>query len=242
MKPAFTPLVGMLECFGLPGVGKSTAVGQLNVPGAVKTIHHMRDDWRHRSGVSKTCWILRCIVFDMRVFLLVLYSVVKLRIYVSFDGTRRIFRTPFQMRRYLDAMLHDPVVLDQGILQDIWASLHSAANLSPDRVALTRLISGVYQDVPALVLFLSCNPEHVAPRIERRAGGSSRFDILKGTDLKAELSMAVELSEAIAASVEAAGVRIVHIDAMASVECVARQCRDAVFGSQGIVDAGGIEC
>lgn len=178
----------LVEFVGLPGAGKTTiaqrviqeltdsghrcfGLSRLDTPeGLQKEAGGFYDKLRSAGYCALSCIVHRKIAKDA-----LLYGV-----HVepfNIISLRRVFRFMVRLKSVtkLANGSYDMVILDQGIMQDIW-SIAASGHPPSDDTYLERLINSILDRLSLLVVVIDIDVEKAIQRIARRQTMRSRFD------------------------------------------------------------------
>jgi thymidylate kinase len=184
-----SPLI--FEFAGLPGAGKSTIARAL-VDDLKKTefkyYFHFSSQARHQSEIPKY-------QKKLMTFYNLLYAIVRYP-RVAFNASIYVLKTkPFNLKRFqrvsklllklnrtkkLISEEHDIIVLDQGIIQNIW-SLAAIGNL-PKEKYISRILKSTVDVLKIIFIYVEVDVETAIKRINLRMSSDSRFDKFASSD------------------------------------------------------------
>jgi hypothetical protein len=203
----------LIECYGLPGTGKTTLCVHLGQKLGQLTSDEVRASWRGERRLGERLRFASHALLEPRVWLAVGVATLRLGIWKSPDGVRRMATLPLLRARTGIFLERHALALDQLLMQELWSALVSAGNYTPDSGALASLLGALYERLPVRLLCLDLDSGRAAERIASRTGGLSRFDGLPAETIAEKLRPAEALIKTISEAAERTGLTVHRLDA-----------------------------
>lgn len=204
----------IVELFGIPGAGKSTLVKRAAERASFRTRHDVTASWKGRPLIERTRALLAGHA-DLRLVLRVARLAAAARISDS-DSLRRSLRIIAKSERLRRE--RGLVVLDQGLLQELWSMLYASGCYDPDPARLSAAIKSLYGGIEARIVFIEVDSATASARVAQRAHGHSRLDGLPDHQIGEQLELAAELPRRIVKAARTAGLDVRRIDGGAPIE------------------------
>lgn len=214
----------IVELFGIPGAGKSTLVSAAAETTPVTTRHQVSHAWDRRPPLARAIAVCRSTVSLHRLAL-----VFRLALHARITrpaSLARLVRLPAKSDRL--RVQTGTILLDQGLLQDVWSVLYGAGCIRPDVNLLSRFIGSLYRGMKVRICFIELDPETASARISGRSHGHSRLDGLDDQRIREDLERTAELPRRIIEAAQAAGVRVQRLDGSAPVPALVSAVRSAL--------------
>ena len=214
------PKTRIVELFGLPGAGKTTLAKAAGCADAI-TRHQLVDAWRLRPRVQQASYVGRAF----------------LRIGCVAAAARLAAAIPLTNRESLGRLIKlvgrtewlksqdGLMLLDQGLLQELWSILYDSGCEEPDPAVLAPLIRCLYDEVPTTIVFIDTDRAVASERIRGRSHGHSRLDGLSEAQLRGSLDRSARLARRILRASEAAGLEVHALDGSAPIDTLASELR-----------------
>lgn len=202
----------LIEFVGLPGAGKST-IAQALPP-----------HWRGRGTTAVPPATLHARLRICRVALPLFIS--NRPLYAN--DFNRLSKLGSEFRFY-EAETVAPLVLDQGMIQKLWSTLHGRRQFSER--AVEYFVAAFADQAADVIVWIATPPEEAARRIVARVHGNSRFDGLRLPEITAELNRSQDIyrllmrmirKHSTSHVIELTGSEGVEENAASVVACVAR--------------------
>ena len=203
----------LIECFGLPGSGKTTLCTSLRHELGYLTTDDVRIHWWQKTTLLQKLKLLAGVFLEAGLWRSVTRAAWRLGVWKSPDGARRLATLPFlraRTRMFLDA---STLALDQLLIQEVWSALVSARNLEPDSDLLADLLTALYRDIDVLLVCLHIDAPEAAERVAGRTVGYSRFDGLGAQAVAQRLAPTAGLVDRISDAAELSELRVRRLDA-----------------------------
>ena len=202
-----SPLV--IELFGHPGAGKSTLVQAANKHSERHTNAALGSAWKRQSRLGKGRLVGRALL-DAPCLRNALEFAIHGRIFRG-DSLPRLAR--LLVKGQWIRSQQEPLLLEEGHLQDLWSVLYSAGRRNPDPRRVAPLLRCLYRRVDARIVFLELDPESAFQRIRSRKHGKSRLDRLADDELREKLTERAQLPHCLIDAARLAGLPVVSLDA-----------------------------
>ena len=197
----------LVELFGQPGAGKTTLVRA--AASHAKTKADLTAAWRRLPALAKAHLFGRTALDGA-----CLIAATRLAIGARLNRGDSLFRLArLVIKRHWVRAQKDPLLLEEGHLQDLWSIFYSAGRTGPDPRLLAPLIRCLYRGVEAQIVFLDADARSAFDRIRGRSHGKSRLDRLSDTDLQARLAATAQLPYRIIDAARLANVEVETLDA-----------------------------
>lgn len=212
-----TPARILIECFGLPGCGKTTMAETLAPELGYWTTRDVREHWHGRVSVAGKVGFVCAVLTQWRVWRVLLWSAFTLKAWRSPDALYRLATLPFLAARLRRTLRTHPVMADQLLAQECWSALLSAGNRAPDVRGLADLMRALYAGVPTRLVVFDIGPSEAAARVAgRTAHACSRFDEMDLRTITAHLEGTRLMTDRVVGAARAAGLDVAKIDASGS--------------------------
>ena len=209
----------LVELFGIPGSGKSTLVKAASEHAAFRTRHDVSAAWDRGSIIGRAAQLVGRYADPQEMALAVrLAAAARIR---DRCGLARLLRIAGKAQRLKSQP--ELVILDQGLLQELWSILYGANCYAPDVGLISKLIGKLYKGIDARIFFIDVDPEPASARIAGRADGHSRLDGLGSDRIRQDLARAVELPTRIIEAARRAGVEVRRIDGSLPIETLVKE-------------------
>jgi hypothetical protein len=197
----------LVELFGLPGAGKTTLAGLASRNAGAVTRNELSAWWNSRSLLRRSARLSgSCFRLDR------LEAAVRLAIGCRLTAGESLWRLLRIVARAEMIRSHDgPVLLDQGLLQELWSILAAAGRTDIRASELEPFVRSLYSGIDVRILFVDVEIGELVRRISQRAHGHSRFDGLGERDLRDNLVRADGLCRSI---IEAAALARLPVETM----------------------------
>ena len=214
----------LIEFFSIPGGGKTTLASSLARRQGIKTRTELSVAWNKQRPASKLRHILASYL-DMRCDALAISFAIRAGLW----NAESIFRLGrlLAKRKWVSSQA-DPLILDQGFLQDLWSILYSAGQSRPDPRTLSNLIACLYEGMRPLIVFVEIDSHLAARRIADREHGDSRLDGLPQEEISKRLVMGTAIVKAVMLAVGTAGLRVERIDGSQPPDALIERLRNRV--------------
>ena len=185
----------------------------------VVTRHPLSDRWSRHSAVDRGLRIARaflsgqCLAATARL-------IAELRL-TRRESLLRLARL-IAKHRWL-ASQSDIVLLDQGMLQELYSALYAAKMKDVEAVALKPLIEALYRPLDATIYVLQVDPSVAAARIGQRTYGRSKLDRMAADHRGSALARTLLLQRRIIEAAELAGLTVERLDGGADISQLAEQ-------------------
>lgn len=213
------PLV--LECFGLPGAGKTTVlnrvISRLKERGwTVSDTTDLTDKVSSYSTVKKVYVSVRNVApAEIASVGRVLCSSRK----VGREALKRATRLPIHeayLRLFVNRFGGEAVCLDQWTVQAIWSTTVGVSKFVPQ--GLSDFLKHAIAKQPRLFLYFQIDVEEAAQRIVNRSDGKSRFDGLDPLDVVRRLRNEESRMKYLYTAVQDSGAEVFRLNGSDSVE------------------------
>lgn len=207
----------VIELFGIPGSGKSTLAAAAAKKVEFATRGDISCQWARRSALEKFAALA---VWHARPFrsVLVLQFAIAMRL-TSMQGWKRLSKILAKSRRLRSA--NAKVLLDQGLLQELWSILYASRKTTIDPGLAVPLVRLLYEGMDARLIYVEIDPAIAAARIARRRHGNSALDGLDNNEIEERLVLAHPLPTALVAAAEQAGITVLRVDGAGPTEAIA---------------------
>lgn len=209
----------LIELFGHPGAGKSTLARAALADSDRRATASLGAAWKKQSSLAKGLLVGRAILDGA-----CLGSAMRLatsgRLFRG-DSLPRLVR--LVIKSHWIRSQKEPLLLEEGHLQELWSVLYSAGRLDPDPQLLAPLIRCLYRGVDAQLVFLDVDPESAFQRIRTRKHGKSRLDRLAEAELRNQLVARAQLPHQLVEAARLAGLRVERLDAALPIEATVDQ-------------------
>ncbi|WP_409413363.1 hypothetical protein [Altererythrobacter sp. MF3-039] len=220
--PAQNPV--LIEFFGLPGSGKSTACAHTSSKSASISREDLSNRWRKQSILRQLGWMLKGLL-DFRL----VHAGIGLAVAIggcNWETARRLLRLVI-LRQQMNA-IHHPIILDQGSLQNLWSICIASNQHEPNVRMISRFLAHLWQGKLVSIIFIQVPADIAAARISGRFEGDSRFENLMTNEIIAELLEYEPLPALLLQAAIDAGAHIETIDGTMPVETVAHASKEVV--------------
>ena len=197
----------LIELFGQPGAGKTTLVRAAAMD--AKTKADLTAAWTRLPALKKAHLFGRAALGGT-----CLIAATRLAIGARLtrgDSLLRLAR--LVIKSHWVRAQKEPLLLEEGHLQDLWSIFYSAGRTEPNPRLLSPLIRCLYRGVETQIAFLDTDPQSAFDRIRGRSHGKSRLDRLSDTDLQARLAATAQLPHRIVEAARSAGLMVETLDA-----------------------------
>lgn len=215
----------LVELFGIPGAGKSTLVDAASERARVCTRQDLSASWRRRPLFERSTHLLRSYLQLPRSWRALRFAF-HARI-ANYHSLRRLLRAV--AKSDLMRSQGGTVLLDQGLLQELWSILYAQGRIEPDPELLSPLIRSLYSGIDARILFVDVDSATAARRIAGRSHGHSRLDGLADRETRDHLERTAELPRRIIEAARLAGLQVELVDGSAPLD----EQADAVIAAVG---------
>lgn len=214
----------LVELFGVPGAGKSTVAAAAGEGTGLLSRADLSRSWSRCSWATKLANGGRAVMN---------YQMLAAAVGLS---RKTLLNSPESLLRLARLVVKSQwlrsqrggILLDQGLLQELWSIHYASGSFDPDPKRLRPLIRAIYGELEPCIVFIDVDEQTAASRIAGRAGGDSRLDGLPEAELAAGIVRAAELSRAILRAAQAAGMRTQVIDGAVPVEQVVVELRSVL--------------
>jgi len=207
----------VVELFGIPGSGKSTLAAAAAKKVEFATRGDVSGQWARRNAFMKFSALAGWHARPSR-SVLVLRFAIAARI-TSIQSWKRLSKLLAKSRRLRSARA--PVLLDQGLLQDLWSILYASRKTRIDPRLAVPLIRLLYEGIDARIVYVEIDPEIASARIASRPHGNSRLDGLESRAIEEGLVRAHALPAALVAAAQQAGIPVQFVDGSRPTQTVA---------------------
>ena len=221
--------VSLVELFSVPGAGKSTLVDAVSRERPLMTREAVSASWQKLPRTSKLAHVVGAFL-DPRVSWAAIATAFNQRLSTP-ESLSRLVKLVARSRWL--ASQGGQVVLDQGLLQDLWSIHYASGRFDPDPKSLSPLLRQLYKGLDARILFINVDEKTAAARIRGRADGDSRLDGLPEADVQASLSRGSQVPQAILQAVKNAGLPVTTIDGSAPLQEVLAHVRPLIANGSG---------
>ncbi|MCW3796990.1 hypothetical protein OMW55_04115 [Sphingomonas sp. BN140010] len=208
----------LVELFALPGAGKSTVSDAVAAKVQVKTRHELSAEWAATPRSARAAQIGRSLASRKR-----LAAAVRFAIRARLNTRESLFRLGRLVAKteWLKSR-SGLVLLDQGLLQDIWSIVVSRrAPAIADQALLRDLIRAMYDGINATIVQVEVDSQTASARIAARTYGSSRFDRLPQSQLRGSIEKTSAIERDVVEAARLAGMPVHVVDGSAPVPVVA---------------------
>jgi thymidylate kinase len=218
------PPLRLVELFGAPGAGKTTLTAAVLTRMPATTRHQLAANWGQQPLASRIGFVVRGFAHSQR-----LSGAAKL----AFGSRLRNPRMLALLARIIVKSewlrsRNGTVLLDQGILQDLWSILYLSGCSEPKPSLLSPLIRSIYEGIDSQIVFVDIEPQTAASRIGERKNGHSPFDGLPETEIRNSLTGVAGLPTRIIDAAKAAELRIVTLDGSAPTDVLVNSLLSAM--------------
>jgi thymidylate kinase len=165
--------IRIVECLGLPGIGKTTVASKLagmhnyysrnkllkNVNQEINLISFLQSTYKHPLLYSN-----------------LIYLIIKYYLWTSKKSITYLLRIPTQLVKLNNIKLNKDIFADQLFLQNIWSGFVAANINKINPLDLVGIISRIYKNKDTSVMFFNLPIEEISQRLKNRAHGNSEFD------------------------------------------------------------------
>ena len=163
----------VVELFGVPGSGKSTLAAAVAEKAAFSTRHDVASRWKRRPMLRKALALAAYHARPSRAAAVVRFAVAA-RI-ARFDSLSRLSRILAKSCRL--GSVNGAILLDQGLLQELWSVLYAAHRAEVDPAVAAPLIRAMYDGIDARIVYIEVDPATASRRIaERRRSSVDPFE------------------------------------------------------------------
>jgi hypothetical protein len=207
----------LIECFGLPGCGKTTMAETLAPELGYWTTRDVREYWHGRVSVAGKIGFVCAVLTQWRIWRVLLWSGFTLKAWRSPDALYRLATLPFLAARLRRTLTTHGVMADQLLVQECWSVLLSAGNRAPDINDLADLMRALYAGLPTRLVFFDTGPSEAAIRLAGRTTHAySRFDGMDVRTITSHLERTRIMTDRVVEAARAAGLDVAKIDASGS--------------------------
>jgi len=207
----------LVELFGVPGSGKSTLANAVAEKAAFSTRHDVARRWKARAMLRKALALAAYHARPSRVGAVIRFAVAA-RV-ARFDSLSRLSRILAKSCRLRS--VNGAILLDQGLLQELWSVLYAAHKTAVDPAVAAPLIRTMYEGIDARIVYLEVDPETASGRIAERLHGNSRLDGLEAAQIHEDLVRTSALPDSLIAAARLAGIEVQSIDGSLPTQVVA---------------------
>ena len=191
----------LIELFGQPGAGKTTLVRA--AASHAKTKADLTAAWMRLPALRKADLFGRA-ALDGTCVIAATRLAIGARLNRG-DSLSRLVR--MVVKSHWVRAQREPLLLEEGHLQDLWSIFYSAGRTEPDPHLLAPLVRCLYRGVEAQIVFLDADPRSAFDRIRGRSHGKSRLDQLSDSELQARLAATANLTRSIVDAATLAGLK-----------------------------------
>lgn len=202
----------LVELFGQPGAGKTTLVRA--AASHAKTKAGLTAAWMRLPALKKVHLFGQAALDGA-----CMTAATRLAIGARLNRGDSLFRLiRLVIKSHWVRAQKEPLLLEEGHLQDLWSIFYSAGRTEPDPRLLAPLIRCLYRGVEAQIALLDTDPQSAFDRIRGRPHGKSRLDRLSDAELQARLAATAQLPHRIVDAARLAGVKVQTLDASQPIE------------------------
>ena len=203
----------LIELFGPPGAGKTTLVKSVAEQSDIVTRHQLSARWSSRSLAFRARQVAMAYL-SVQQIAGAAQAMIRLRLFRR-EGLFRLAKLIAKQRwlRSQDAT----VLLDQGMLQELYSALFASGRKDVDAASLAPLIKLLYRGLDVQILVIEVAPSVASARIGKRTYGRSKLDRLRDDRLDAELQRTLRLQGRIIEAARLADLPIEVLDGHAPV-------------------------
>jgi thymidylate kinase len=222
------PPLTLVELFGAPGAGKTTVAAAAISRLPATTRHQLAANWRRQPLARRIGYVVRGFSHAGR-----LSGAARLAFGCGLRNPRSLARLARVIAKaeWLRTR-NGTILLDQGILQDIWSILFLSGCSEPNPSLLSPLIRSIYDGLETRIVFIDVGAQTAASRVGARKNGHSPLDGLPEGEVQNSLVRAAGLPPRIIDAAKAAGLRILALDGSEPVEALVEKLLSAVPGGR----------
>jgi len=198
----------VVELFGVPGSGKSTLAAAVAEHVAFSTRHDVAGQWQRQPILRKGLALAADHARPSRVGAVLRFAMsARIARPDSLSRLSRILAKSCRLRSVKGAIL-----LDQGLLQELWSVLYAAHKTAVDPAVAAPLIRAIYEGIDARIVYLEVDAETASGRIADRLHGNSRLDGLEAAQIHEDLVRTSALPDSLIEAARLAGIKVQSID------------------------------
>lgn len=213
----------LIEFFGPPGAGKTTLANAIADQSDVLTRHPLSDRWSRHTAIDRGRRIARGFLSGR-----------SLAAAARLIASRRLMRRESMLRLGRLIAKHDwlasqtdIVLLDQGMLQELYSALYAARIDDVEPAALRPLLAALYRPLRATIYVLNVDPSVAEARIGQRTYGRSKLDRMAADRRASALARTLRLQQRIIAAARLTGLTVHELDGATDIAQLAAQVIDS---------------
>ncbi len=204
----------IIELFGTPGAGKSTLARAAADGPDLGSSAALTASWKRLPRIRKAALVTSAFLHPAAVS-----ATAQLALRAPLANADALVRLARLLPKSRRLRLHRDqlLLLQEGLLQDLWSILYSAGRTEPDRASLMPVLRQIYAGLDVRVVHIDVDAGTAFERIRMRAEGASRFDRFSEAELRRQLGKTAQLARTLAAVAVDAGLPVETLDGAAPI-------------------------
>jgi thymidylate kinase len=198
----------IIELFGVPGSGKTSLAAAVADKVRFVSRHEIVDQWRQRPLLGKAGELVKSHLQLSQMWAVLRFA--RAARLTRAESLGRLSRLVAKSRRLRS--VGEPVLLDQGLMQELWSVLYASGRTQIDPALVAPLIKALYDPSDTCVVYVTIDAATAAQRVSGRSKGNSRLDRKDPGEIADELTSASELPDRLIEGARLAGISVRTVD------------------------------